>query len=162
MPTRTIDQTKEFIKSFMTNEYNRGKFRPFIFFLNQGQTVVIPIFVDFFRDDEGKLMLAQMIRDICKMPFVTLAGLAFEAHMAKIDVTDNTSIEEAVKQVAGKKVSQMPDKVDAITAIFSSPEGESAVMYQVDERNHRVLQNLSEEAKSITGTFSHFFEWNLN
>ena len=139
-----------------------GYLTPVMFFLIDGMTVMENIPSDCMASKEGKAKLAQVIRTICTQPNVLAGGIITEAYLAKV----TPDSESAKKALSGKMdVSEMPERVDAIIMIFSTPEKEEMIPYEVDCKN-KIVKDMDEDLKKGvgmgSGIFSGFFNWTKN
>jgi len=163
MSKKQIVDFKEVLRQGMIKNFElAGHLSPIMFFYKAGQPIISEIPNEYLATDAGKNALAQIIKKICQEPDTMMAGIIIEAYGVKIN-TDKDS-EEAKAVLSGKKkVREMESRQDIIIMIASSPEGEEVKSYIVDPETKAVGEEFTGEgADEMSGTFSHFFNWNKN
>lgn len=163
MKSTKLNDFKEVLRSGMIENFEKhGYLTPLVFFYKDDQPLMSVIPPEYLQSQEGKEILGDMIKSFCAQPNVFAAGIIIEANAAKLD----SECEKCKRILKGEiKVSELNDKLDIILMIFSTPEGEEMIVYEVDCENHKVGAKFGEEdnnIKSIGGRFSKFFNWNLN
>jgi hypothetical protein len=160
MNTKLID-FKEALRKGMIDSFQRdGYLVPIMFCFKDGQPFIGQIPVELLSSQEGKEVLAGIIRNISQEPAVLCAGLIMEASGAKLEVDDELS---KLVLDGSIRVSELKHKQDLITMIFSTPEGEELIAYEVDCDNKTVGELFGSDAmEQLQGTFTNFFSWNKN
>lgn len=162
MENTRLNDLKEVLRLGMIENFKQcGYLAPIFFFYENGEPVITMIPNELLENSGGKQILAALIRKICKKPTVLAAGIIIEANAAKLDNDDS----ELTKKVMNGelKVSELEQSQDIILMIFSTPSKEEMISYVVDCEAKTVGESLSEgELDGIGGTFSHFFNWNIN
>ncbi len=156
-----LNDFKTALKEGMIKNFeNDGYLTPFVFFYKDGIPMMSVIPPEMLSSGYGKEILGQMIKSFCTQPNVLAAGLIIEASGAKLE----TDSEMAKLLTNGDvRVSELKNKVDIIIMIFSTPESEEMIAYEVNCEKHEVGEKFGyDEAKAIGGTFSNFFTWNRN
>ena len=156
------DFKNSMVEKMKENFTTHGYLTPVMFFLKDGQLLINKIPNDCLASRQSKEMLAVTIKRICTEPNVLAGGIIIEAYLAKV----SPDSESAKKALANKiSVSQMPERVDAIVMIFSTPEKEELITYEVDCKN-KIVKDMDEDMKKGVstgkGTFSGFFNWTKN
>jgi len=163
MSKKQIDDFKEVLRQGMIKNFElAGYLTPIMFFYKAGQPIITEIPNEYLASDAGKHGLAEIIKKICQEPDTMMAGIIIEAYGAKIHTEKDS--EEAKAVLSGeKKVRDIEGRQDIIIMIASSPEGEEVKSYIVDPENKAVGEEFTGKgADEMSGTFSHFFNWNKN
>jgi hypothetical protein len=161
MKSEKLNGFKEIMKNAMIENFERDGFlTPIVFFLKDDQPLISMIPPDFINTSEGKNMLSEMIKNFCLQPNVFAAGLILEANGAKME--KDTELSKLVMS-GDIRVSELKEKLDIIVMIFSTPESDELVAFEVDCKNNKVCDEFGGgEASAIGGTFTKFFNWNRN
>jgi len=158
-----IIKFKEVLRQGMIENFKRdGSLTPILFVYKDGEPDIMMIPPELFSTQNGKEVLAQVMKNICHQPNVLALGLITEAYGAKLDA-ELDSINQAKIESGEIKVSELDNKVDIILMIFSTPEKEEMIAYEVDCEN-KVIGDLfgDEEMTQFEGMFANFFDWNKN
>lgn len=130
----------KFKNTMIQNFLRDGYLQPILFFYKFGKTKIIPIPDNILSSQKGKDDLSDMIRRECRMG-ASVAGMIIEAYVTEINIKTNKIIKD-----------------DAIVMIFSTPEKEDQIVFKVNIKERKILQELpSEDAEIIAGRFSGFF-----
>ena len=160
MTNKKLNDFKETMKNGMIENFKiHGFLTPVMFFLINGQPVISTIPGELLEDYEGKTILSNMIKRICKDPNVIAGGIIIEANAAKVDADSELS---KLLLNGDLRVSELKEKQDIIMMVFSTPEKEEMIAYHVDCKNKTVGEPLASNYDSFGGTFSEFFNWNKN
>lgn len=161
MKSTKLYNFKETLKSGMIKNFEKdGHLTPIVFFFVNNQPIVSLIPPELLSDQIGKEILGNMIKSFCAQPNVLAGGIIIEAYGAKMDGDG-----ELAKLVLNGdvSVSELKEHVDIIIMMFSTPEAEEMIAYEVNCEKHEIGAKFgSEEAKAFGGTFSKFFNWNRN
>jgi hypothetical protein len=161
MKSEKLNDFKEVLRNGMIANFEKdGYVAPIVFFFKDDRPIMSVVPPEYISTPEGKAMLAQMIKSFCAQPNVLAAGLIIEANGARMDADS-----EMTKLVlnGSVKISELKDKIDIIVMIFSTPESEELIAYEVDCENFKVGEKFSDEAaKAMGSTFSNFFNWSKN
>ena len=161
MNNQKLNDFKEILRLGMIRNFeNDGFLIPVVFFFKNDMPMFSQIPIELLSTDNGKSILANIIRKECQEPNVLAAGIIIEANGAK--VVDNN--EEAQKVFNGEmSVSEMKNKQDVIMLFFSTPEEEESFIYCVDIENKKVGELFGGEVmKQMSGRFTDLFKWNKN
>ena len=165
MENISVQEFKEMMRKGMIENYETdGEITPILFFLKDGKPHFVMIPPELFASPEGKYTIAQIIKNICVQPNVIAAGMIIEAFGAVIDNTH----ENAEDIISGnKKISEIDERKDIIAMVFSTPESEELIAYEVNEVTKEVGEQFGKNEDGTTngglsGLFSGFFNWNKN
>ncbi len=147
-------------QGMITNFEHDGYLTPILFFFKDGQPIIGMIPPEMLNDYNGKEMLASIIKKTCQEPNVFAAGIIMEAYGAKVE--ENSPNKDKI--ISGEiRVSELDEKQDIIVMLFSTPENEELIVYEVDCDNKKVGNLFNdEEMKQFSGLFTNFFSWNKN
>lgn len=161
MKNQKLNQFKEILRQGMIKNFEEnGNLAPVMFFFKNNQPAISLIPPEFLSSYEGKQMLAVLLKKICQEPDVIAAGIIMEAYGAKMHKDDELS---KLVTSGAMRVSELKDKQDIIVMIFSTPEGDECIVYEVDPATKTVGKKYTDsESFEYGGTFSHFFGWNKN
>ena len=157
----SLTEFKEILHQGMITNFERDGFiTPILFFFKNGAPVIGMIPPELLAGSVGKEILAGMIKENCQQPNVLAAGIIIEAYGAKID--ENSPNKDKI--VSGEiQVSELNEKQDIILMMFSTPEGDEMIAYDVDCKNKLVGDRFGDDdMKQFEGLFSNFFHWNKN
>lgn len=156
-----LTEFKEVLRQGMITNFERdGYLTPILFFFKNGAPVIGMIPPELLANSMGKEVLASMIKENCQEPNVLAAGIIMEAYGAKIDENNPDRDKIASGEI---RVSELNDKKDIIVMIFSTPESEELIVYEVDCENKLMCDRFGDEdMKQFDGLFSNFFYWNKN
>lgn len=156
-----ITKFKELLTNIMVRNFeNDGCLVPVLFYYKDDTPIIVAVPNELLNSVKGKLELSSMIKRICQEPNVFAAGLIIEAYGKKIDV--NSELHNLIQE-GNLKISELKEKQDIIMMIFSSPESEELIAFEVFPETKTVGDRFSEEnAEAIGGVFSNFFTWNKN
>ncbi len=142
------------------NFKNDGYLVPILFFLEGDVPNIIRIPSLYFGSEEGHLMLADIIKEICTRPNVLAAGIINEA--SGVMMNDDSELAKLFFN-GDITFSEIKDKKDIIVMIFSTPEGDEPIVYTVDIDSKTVLEEITDDnVQNYSGIFSHFFTWTAN
>lgn len=152
---------KEILRQGMITNFERdGYLTPIVFFFKNGAPVIEMIPPELLANSMGKEILALMLKKTCQEPNVLAAGIIIEAYGAKIDENNPNKDSIASGEI---RVSELDEKQDIIVMLFSTPESEELIIYEVDCENKKVGSLFNdEEMNKFDGLFSNFFTWNKN
>lgn len=152
---------KEILRQGMITNFERdGYLTPIVFFFKNGAPVIEMIPPELLANSMGKEILALMLKKTCQEPNVLAAGIIMEAYGAKIDENNPNKDSIASGEI---RVSELDEKQDIIVMLFSTPESEELIIYEVDCENKKVGSLFNdEEMNKFDGLFSNFFTWNKN
>jgi hypothetical protein len=161
MKNAKLNIFKESLRNGMIENFQKyGELVPMLFFLKDNTPIMGQIPNELLSCTEGKMILAAKIRNVCIEPNVFAAGIIMEANGVKFEENNELS-----KQVINGNISisELKEKQDIIVMIFSTPEEEVMLAYEVN-CNDKTVGNMfgEEEMKQMGGTFSNFFSWNKN
>jgi len=153
-----LDQIRDTMCGAMITNFEKdGYLAPIVFFHKGDDILISEIPNELLSTQEGKSMIADIIKMVCSSPETTAAGMIIEAYGAKLD-KDNTNAEDVMS--GKKRVSDLEEKQDIIIMIFSTPEKEELISYVVDPEAKKVGEEFSpDECDKMAGTFSGFFSW---
>jgi hypothetical protein len=155
-----IETFKESIHQMMIGLFKEfGVISPIVFYLKDGKACIEEIPKQLFSSPSQKKELANIIKSICQTPNVLAAGIISQADCAM--VRPDSEMINLIKN-GSLKVSEIKDKKDVISMIFSTSESEEITTYLVDCEKKIVLEKISDENKLLGGIFSGFFKWNKN
>jgi hypothetical protein len=156
-----INIFKEGLRSGMIENFKQdGGLAPFVFYLRENEIKTIPVPDQILASQNGKAFVGQVIRAITHTPGVLATGIIIEAWGMKFKEDDKhfdsvMNGEMQVRDVEGRK--------DIILLIFSTPEKEEIIAYEVDCENKTVgEQFMGKDAAQFEGIFANFFDWNRN
>jgi hypothetical protein len=159
MANKKIEEFKKIMKNGMIENFkSHGCLTPVMFFMRGNEAMISQIPKEFLKDSEGKELLANLIRNICKQPDVIAGGIIIEAYAKVVDKNDEMS---KLLLNGDIRVSELKEKDDIILMVFSTPEKEETIAYYVNCKNKTIGKSLP-SGSSIGGTFSEFFDWNKN
>jgi hypothetical protein len=159
MANKKIEDFKEVMKNGMLNNFQSSGFLvPVMFFMGGNEAVVSEIPKELLKDYEGKALLADMIKKICRQPDVIAGGIIIEAYAKSVSQNDEIS---KLLLNGDIRISELKEKDEIILMVFSTPEKEEAIAYYVDCLNKTIGKELP-KCNSAGGTFSGFFDWNRN
>lgn len=163
MKKTSIKEFKEVLRKGMIDAFSTdGRLTPIMFFYKGGQPIITEIPNTFLANSQGKIALANIMKKLCAESDTVMAGLIIEAYGAKLDGENITEETKAVLN-GEKRVKDIEGRQDIIIMISSTPEGEEMISYVVDPDTKTVGEEFSGEgADQVSGTFSHFFNWNKN
>lgn len=161
MKNEKLQNFKEIMRQGMIMNFEKsGNLAPVMFFYKAGEPAISLIPPELLSTLEGKQMLATLLKRICSEPDVIAAGIIIEAYGAKMD--KDSELAKLVESGA-MRISEIKEKQDIIVMIFSTPEGEECIAYEVDPKTKTVGRMFTDsEAGEYGGNFSHFFGWNRN
>lgn len=160
MANKKLNDFKEMLKTAMIENFKlHGFLTPIMFFLRGQEHIISIIPNELLEDYEGKLLVSNTIKRICEEPNVIAGGIIIEANAAKV----NADSEMAKLLLNGNiRVSELKEKQDIIMMVFSTPEKEEMIAYNVDCKNKTIGELLICDYDSYGGTFSEFFDCNRN
>ena len=162
MGSNRIDEIKETMRLKMIENFeNDGFISPVLFFLENNEILISMIPFEFLGSPEGKMELAEFIKNVCGRSTVLAAGIIIEANAAKL--IPDTEMSKLVLN-GDIKISELKEKQSIILMQFSTPVSEEMFAYAVDEKNKTVGDTIfnSGDADNAQGIFSNFFTWNRN
>jgi hypothetical protein len=161
MESKGLNDFKETLRQGMIQNFeNCGYLTPILFFYIEGRPLISVIPPEVLSTREGKTELATIIRNFCQKNPVLAAGIIIEADAAKIYPDDKEGIKALNSEI---KVRDLEQKVDIIVMIFSTPEGDEMISYEVDYNTKKVGEPFGEgKAERLGGIFANFFTWNKN
>src|ERR1035437_6414434 len=125
MANKKINEFKEIMKNGMIKNFQSSGFLvPIMFFMRGNQAVISEIPKEFLKDSEGKTMLSDFIKNICKQPDIIAGGIIMEAYAKVVNKNDEMS---KLLLNCSIRVSELKEKDDIIMMIFSTPEKEEAI-----------------------------------
>jgi hypothetical protein len=161
MNNPAIDAFKETLRLGMIKNFEiDGGLVPFIFYLKGDDAVTMPIPGSLLASQTGKAVVSNALRRITHEPGVLAAGIVIEAWGMKFkdDDKDFDSVmngEMQIRDLDGRK--------DVILLIFSTPEKEEMIAYEVDcERKAVGEQFMGRDVSQFEGMFANFFNWKRN
>jgi hypothetical protein len=160
MANNKLNDFKKVMENGMIENFKSfGFLTPVMFFLMNNQPMIKEIPSELLENSEGKQILSQIIKKICKEPNVTAGGIIIEAYAAKTN--QDTELSKSLLN-GDIRVSELKEKQDIIMMVFSSPEKEEMIAYNVDCKNKTVGEQFASDCDSFDGTFSNFFDRNKN
>lgn len=161
MKNEKLQKFKEIMRQGMIMNFEEnGNLAPVMFFYKADEPAISLIPPEFLSTSEGKQMLSSLLKSICREPDVIAAGIIIEAYGAKMH--QDSELAKLVESGA-MKISELKEKQDIIVMIFSTPEGEECIAYEVEPKTKTVGRMFTDsEATNYGGTFSNFFGWNRN
>jgi hypothetical protein len=156
MKTITEQLKDKMLKGMIMNFKLHGHLAPVMFFVKNGSFDVLPIPSGLLANTEGKEILADIIKFSCSLSDVTVAGIIIEATARKYYPTDEMI--EQIKREEFDFSSVTSKREDIILMIFSTPESEEVIAYNVDCDKKKIGKRLPMgEGESYSGIFSDFF-----
>lgn len=150
-----IEKFKECLRQAMIENFKKdGYLTPIVFFYMENQPIISQIPSELLSNQEGKQLLASMIRSFCQQNPVLATGIIIEAYSAEIHSDSEMS---KLIENGNLRVSELKIKQDIIMLVFSTPERDELLIHPVDCKNILVGELISNYDGSVSGVFSNFF-----
>lgn len=156
---KTFNESPNLLKEAMlqgmiANFKSEGSLIPVLFFLKENQLCLSQIPDEFLSSLEGKVMLSQLLRKICKEPRVTAVGLIYEAYLA---CTESGSELNKLLDSGNLRIADLKEKQDVIIMHFATPERQEAFIFPVNIKNRTIGERIDTGDGEAEGIFTNFF-----
>lgn len=158
-----VKKFKEVMHKGMLEAFKQdGAVVPILYYYQNGEPVISEIPPNLLGNSMGKDVLSGIITKICQQPSTLCAGIIIEAYGLKLNLDDDK--EDAEKLKRGElRISEHPKRVDIVLMVWSTPQENEMIAYEVDIENKSIGDRFSdEEAEGVGGRFLDFFGWMKN